>query len=249
MKKRITRPEFILVNKTIFFPKKGILVIGDLHIGYESMLQKQGMSLPFSQIKTTKDQIQKIINQIKFKGYEVEKIILLGDIKHYFGFDKGEMKEIKEILNFLQQFVTKKNLILIKGNHDKILLKDRDYLDYYITEDKKLAFTHGQRIFPEIYDKDIKTIVMGHLHPAINLKDPGGIKKEKYKVFLIGKHKSKQFVVVPSFFPLLEGTEINEDYKDLPGFSIVPNSPLKKFKVFVVGKENVYEFGKLKETD
>ena len=29
MKKRITRPEFILVNKTIFFPKKGILAQSD----------------------------------------------------------------------------------------------------------------------------------------------------------------------------------------------------------------------------
>ncbi|MFW5846893.1 MAG: metallophosphoesterase [Nanoarchaeota archaeon] len=245
MSKKVKQPEYIFINKGLFFPKQGILALGDLHLGYESMLKEQGMALPFNQNKITQEEVKFILNEINFRGYSINKIVLLGDVKHYFRFEKSEFFEIRNFLKSLLDFVKEKDIILIKGNHDKAISENEGYRDFYISDDEKICFIHGHKNFPEIHHKSLKIIVMSHLHPAVILKDPQGIKKEKYKSFLVGKYKNKKFIIVPSFFPLIEGSEINEFYSDKFVFSIIPNEILKKFNVYVVGKNKVYEFGKL----
>jgi len=242
--------EFKLINKSLYLPEKEILVIGDLHLGYEEMLKAQGVMLPFNQLETTKKEIKETLEKLKKQGHGLKKIILLGDIKHHFNFNIEEKISVRAFLKFLSNYVSNQNIILIKGNHDKIELDKKKYYDFYIKDD--IAFIHGDRSFPEIFDKKTKTIVMSHIHPAILLKDPKGIKKEKYKCFLIGKYKKKEFIVVPSFFPLIAGTEINELYdsgKNKKDFSIIPKNKLKNFEIFIIGKNKVYNFGKFKNLD
>ena len=36
------KPSHTFLNKTLFFPREGILAIGDLHLGYDQMLKNQG---------------------------------------------------------------------------------------------------------------------------------------------------------------------------------------------------------------
>ena len=234
--------KYILINKTLFFPELGILAVGDLHFGYESMLRQEGMMLPFNQLDQTKKELDKIIQEIKSKNYELKKIILIGDIKHYFKFDRSESFEIRSFFKFLEEYVPQNNIIVLKGNHDKFEIDNKEYKDYHI--EGNIIFTHGDKSYPEIKDKKIETIVMGHLHPAINLKE--GVKREKYKCFLIGKWKKKNIFILPSFIPLIAGTEINEDYKDYKNFSIITKPEMKKLNVHVVGEDGkVLEFGKL----
>lgn len=240
--------KFKLINKTLYFPEKEILVIGDLHLGYEEMLKEQGIMFPFNQLETTKKHIKSILEKLKKQGCGLKKIILLGDIKHYFNFQVGEKISVRAFLKFLSNYVANQNIILIKGNHDKIELDKKKYYDFYIKDD--IAFIHGHKSFPKIFDKKIKTIVMGHLHPVALIKDPNGIKKEKYKCFLIGKYKKKEFIIVPSFFPLVKGTAINDLYnleKGKKQFSIIPKNKLKDFETFIIGKNKIYNFGKFKD--
>lgn len=235
--------KFKLISKTIFFPKQGILAIGDLHIGYEQMLRLQGIFLPFNQLETTKKEIEIIIKRIKTLS-KLKKIVLLGDIKHHFSFEKGEIFELRNLLNFLEKFLPKQDIILIKGNHDTFTLKDYELKEYYIKDD--LAFFHGNKLIKEIYsNKQIKTCVISHIHPSIYLRDKANIKKEKYKAFFIGKFKRKELIIVPSFLPLIEGSEINEFYNQ-KNFSIIKNSQLNDFEVYLIGKNKVYNFGKFK---
>lgn len=239
---------FKLLSKTLFFPKKGILAVGDLHLGYENMLKNQGILIPFNQLEKTKSELEIIIKKINAIS-KLKKIILLGDIKHHFSFDRGEVYDLRNFIRFLEKFVPKENIILIKGNHDTFTLKDYKLLDYYIEDD--LAFMHGDKSFPEIFkDKKIKTIIIGHIHPAVVLRDKTGIKREKYKAFLIGKFKGKKLIVVPSFFPLIDGSEINELYTSGgKRFSIISKTSLKNFEVFIVGKNKVYNFGKYENSN
>jgi len=236
--------EFKLIGKTLYFPEKEILVIGDLHLGYEEMLKDQGMVLPFNQLETTKREIKEVMEKLKKQGHGLKKIVLMGDIKHHFHFQVGEKFSVRAFLLFLAQYVSNQNIILLKGNHDKVELDKKKYYDFYIKDE--IIFVHGDRDFEEIYDDKIKIVVMSHMHPAILLKDKSGIKKEKFKCFLIGKHKKKKFFVVPSFFPLIEGTDLSQ-HKD--GFSIVPNNKLKNFETFIVGENRIYDFGKFKDLD
>lgn len=235
---------FKFLSKTIFFPKQGILAVGDLHLGYDSMLKSQGIMLNFDQLEETKKELENIIKRIKATS-TLKKIVLLGDIKHHFAFQKSEIFDLRNFLRFLEQFLPKEDIILIKGNHDTFTLKGYDLHDFHITED--LAFTHGHKSFQELFSKEVKTIVMGHVHPAILIKDKIEIKKEKFKCFLIGNYKKKQFILVPSFFPLIQGSEINELEKSWKTPAIIPKEKLKDFETYVIspGKSGrVYGFGK-----
>lgn len=236
--------KFKFLSKTIFFPKQGILAVGDLHLGYDSMLKSQGIMLNFDQLEETKKELENIIKRIKATS-TLKKIVLLGDIKHHFAFQKSEIFDLRNFLRFLEQFLPKEDTILIKGNHDTFTLKGYDLHDFHITED--LAFTHGHKSFKELESKEVKTIVMGHVHPAILIKDKIEIKKEKFKCFLIGNYKKKQFILVPSFFPLIQGSEINELENSWKTPAIIPKEKLKDFETYVIspGKSGrVYSFGK-----
>lgn len=238
--------KYELIDKTLFFPEKGILAIGDLHLGYEYMLQKHGMSIPESQTKELIKELKKTFKKIKTQGNEIKKIIFLGDVKHSFGFEWKEKNFFKEVLEFLKTIINEKNLILIKGNHDTIDFSFGKMKNFHIEDDA--IFIHGHKELKKIQDKKIKTIVMAHIHPSVSLKDKNTIKKETYKCFLIGKYKNKKTIILPSFLSAVEGQPVNNydyDYEDY--FSIIPKKTLINFKVHVIGEDKIYEFGKIKD--
>jgi len=235
---------YVLFDKTVFFPKQGILAIGDLHIGYEDMLIQAGIAIPRTQIKETIEEIEETIRKIKKQKYSIKKIVFLGDIKHYFGFEKNEFFGFREILGFLKKYFDEKNIIFIRGNHDRFDMAGIKMKDYYLEKD--IAFTHGHKSFPELYDRKIKTIVLSHIHPAVMLTDKQGIKKEIFRCFLIGKFKDKEIIIVPHFFNFSEGTDVRELCL-MPDFFMIPVKSLREFEIYVVGKDKIYNFGKIRE--
>jgi putative SbcD/Mre11-related phosphoesterase len=238
---------YLFIGKSLFFPEKGILVIGDLHLGFEYQLQQSGLIVPEKQVEEIKDDLKKIFNEIKEKKFKIKKLVFLGDIKHSFSYQWKEKNYFKEIIIFLKEYVQEKDIILIKGNHDTIDYSFSDKLkDYFIIKD--VAFTHGHVLFPEVFNDKIKTIIIGHLHPSILLSDKQGIKREKYKCFLVGKFKKKEIIILPSFLATIEGTTVNsipDNYEDY--FSIIPKKELINFNVFIVGEKETYDFGKIKK--
>lgn len=240
------KTNYNFIGKTLFFPDKKILAVGDLHIGYEYMLQQSGILLPENQIEEIISELREIFKRIKKEKQKISKIIFIGDIKHAFGYEWREKDYFRKVLDFLGKEFEDENIILIKGNHDTIDYSfSRKLKDYYIEDD--VAFVHGHKLFPEIFDRKIKTIVLGHIHPSIIISDKQSIKREKYKCFLVGKFNKKETVILPSFLATVEGQSVNEykedSYED--GFSIVPKKDLLNFKVFVVGEKRVYGFGRV----
>jgi putative SbcD/Mre11-related phosphoesterase len=242
-----TLKNYLFISKILFFPERGILAIGDLHLGYEYQLQQSGVLIPEHQIEEIIEELKTIFKEIKQKNFKLKKIVFIGDIKHSFSYEWKEKNYFNEVITFLKDYVKEKDMILIKGNHDTIDYSFSDKLqDYYI--DGELAFTHGHELFMEVLDKKIKTIVMGHLHPSVILSDKQNIKREKYKCFLVGKFKGKETIIMPSFLTTIEGTTINSleyEYEDY--FSIVPRANLMNFECYVVGEKEVYDFGKIKK--
>lgn len=242
------KQEFEFINKCVFFPKQKILAVGDLHLGYEYMLKDFGVSFPQKQIEQTISELTDILSDLKKRKIKLNKVIFLGDVKHYFAFNKGERNLILKLLDEIGKYVKKEDIIIIKGNHEKMnILNDKDFLDYYIKDD--IIFLHGDREFKEISDKKIKLIVMGHLHPAVAISDKQKIRSEKYKCFLVGKNKGKEFIVLPSFFPLIEGTSLNQHIHE--DMCIIPINSLEKSSVFAIDPQDkkVYNFGILKNIE
>lgn len=241
------KQNFEFIDKCLFFPEIGILAIGDLHIGYEQSLRDSGFLIPESQVNEVIQELKDIIELIEKKNWKLKKIIFLGDIKHYFGYEWKERIYFNKIVDFLKNYIDEENIILIKGNHDTFDFTGKEMKDYFIERD--VAFLHGHKLFPEIFSKNVNTFVTGHIHPSVLIEDKQGIKREKYKCFLVGKFKNKTAIIIPSFFGLIEGTPVNDKIYE-PGrkdnFSIIPAKAIKKFKTHVVGENGeIFDFGEV----
>lgn len=224
------------IGKCLLLDSNKTLVVGDLHFGYGESMRKSGIMLPDKIFEESISEMDEIFNRVG----KVERVVLLGDLKHEFGrVLDAEWREIKNFIDYLSGKCEK--VVIVKGNHDQITKvitekKGVDIVDYYISGG--VAFVHGDRDFPEIYDKGIKHWIMGHGHPAVRISD--GVKEEKYKCFLVGKYKNKEIVIVPSFFSVNEGTDARD-------FDLGMAWPfdLKRFEVKIVGDGEVLDFGRL----
>ncbi len=236
-------PNYDFLSKSLFFPKQGILVIGDLHIGYDEMLRQSGVLIPERQIKEIIKDLEKIFKIIKEKKRTLNKIVFIGDIKHAFGFEHEERNEFEEVLEFLGEKLPAENIIFIKGNHDTIDYSPNNSMkDFHI--EGEIAFIHGDEYIKEVFNKNTKTIIMGHLHPSIILVEKNGVKKEKFKCFLTGKYKEKEVIILPSFLDFPEGTPVNDYNEDyIESFSIIPRKDILKFNIQVIGENKIYDFG------
>lgn len=214
--------------------KKKVLVFADFHIGFEESMNKRGILVPRLQFKDIMQRLENILKKVR-----PEIIVINGDIKHEFGkISDQEWRETLKLIDFLAKHC--KNLILTRGNHDKILgsiaeKRNIKILDYFEFED--FLITHGD-IIPEDISR-YKTIIIGHEHPAFSVNEGG--RTEKFKCFLAGKYKSKNLIVQPSFNSVTEGTDVLEE-KTLSPFL---KQDLADFEVYVVA-DRVYDFGKLK---
>ncbi len=212
------------------------LVISDVHIGYEEALNKRGMMIPRLQFGEMIKRIEKILSE----AGKVEKIIVNGDLKHEFGtISEQEWRNVLKFLDLLAKHCNE--VILIKGNHDMILgpiarKRNVKVVDYYLIN--KILITHGDKIPSKDVLQQASTIIIGHEHPAVSLKD--GARVETFKCFLKGKYKGKNLIVLPSFNEVIKGTNIMRD-KTLSPFL---KQNLDDFEVFAV-EDKIYDFGKL----
>jgi uncharacterized protein len=227
-----------IIDLALFLKKRKILVLADLHIGYEESLNKQGVLLPRFQFEDLVKRLEKILKKTNPKL-----IIINGDLKHEFGqISETEWRQTLKILDLLTK---KSQVILIKGNHDKILgpiaeKRNLNIEDYYKVD--TIYFCHGNTI-PENQDfKKAKIIIIGHEHPAVSIREYPRV--ERFKCFLLGKYKDKKLIVQPSLNTVTEGTDLLRE-KLLSPFL---KQDIKNFEVFIV-QDKVYKFGILERLD
>ena len=108
------QPKYTFIDKTLFFPDEEILVIGDLHLGYDYMLRQSGVLIPERQLKDMISDLKEIFKKIKAKKHKIKKIVFLGDITHAFGYEFQERDEFLEITDFVKKELPNSELILIK---------------------------------------------------------------------------------------------------------------------------------------
>ena len=218
---------------SLWLKAEKILILNDLHLGYEESLHRKGILVPKFQLQEIIQSLERILRHI-----HPDKIIINGDLKHEFG--TVLKQEWKEVLEFLDYLLTKtKEIIIIQGNHDpliKPITKKRNITVLSQFQVGETIIVHGDKII----ETNAKRIIIGHEHPAITLK--AGSKWEKYKCFLKGKWKGKELIAIPSFNPLLEGTDILKEQVLSPYLTNI-----KSFQVFIISKGEVFEFGKVKE--
>ena len=250
-----------IIDTCLFLTKSKALIIPDVHIGYEEALNKQGILIPRTQFILIMKGIEKIIKDCLKKFKKIKKIVIMGDLKHEFGkISETEWRQTLKFLDFLHKYC--KEIVLLKGNHDKILgpianKRNLQIIEATIIDDVFLI--HGHEL-PIAVPPKIKTIIIGHEHPAISLRE--GPRVEKFKCFLKGKWKPKDdkrrfnLIVLPSFNPIVEGTDVLKEEllspflrpaKKVGRLALkAERSTIREFEAFIIG-DRVYDFGKIKK--
>lgn len=255
-------PSIEIVDLTLYFDS--VLVLSDTHIGYEEALNRQGVLVPRLQFQEIVKRMERIFRELK--GRKLKTLVVNGDLKQEFGtISEQEWRNALKFIDLLAKHC--EEIVLIRGNHDTMLkpiAKKRNVkvLDYLVVESPienhnnekksilkktlkkikktpKILIIHGDKIPAKDILKDVSTIIIGHEHPAVSLKE--GVRIERFKCFIKGKYKGKNLIVQPSFNTLIEGTDILRDNIHSPFLK----QNLDNFEVYAV-EDKIYNFGKLK---
>lgn len=234
-----------LVDLALYFESCDSLAIADVHLGYEQALKECGVLVPRSHLKHIEQRLRHILDQLKLSS-KLETLIINGDLRHQFGqLSYPERQETQKLLGFFIQLASQ--IIIVQGNHDhNLAFLTKVFRNLEITrhyEQGHYLFMHGDKLPPRI-PAHIETIVIGHEHPAVSLRDPVTGRVETYKCFLSGCFRNRQLLVQPSFNLLVKGSDLTKE-KVLSPF--IHETDLSEFDVFIVSDEGcVYHFGKLK---
>ncbi|MDI9619325.1 MAG: metallophosphoesterase [Candidatus Nezhaarchaeota archaeon] len=230
----------------LYLRDEGILLVADLHIGYEQALEKQGIHVPRSTYPKTKKAMESMLCNVN-----PEKVVVLGDVKHEFGVPSDqEWAEAKDLLKWLLDLGLEVHVV--RGNHDNYIVSIlKRYGAGFHNQSMivgRYLLVHGHEQLEE--HGNVEVLVMGHEHPAIALKDHFGFKR-KFKCFLKGMWGNLSLIVLPALSPLASGSTINESPKGLLLSPILrANVDIERFKPVVVEDgAGVYEFpeiGKLR---
>ncbi len=151
-----------------------ILVVADLHIGWEQAWSEHGIYVP-SQTDKLLAKLLTLVDQQK-----PDRLILLGDIKQ--GITRvsmGEWREIPHFFEVLQNHV--KEVIVVCGNHDGDLepltpttITILPASGLTLGSAPRIGLFHGHA-WPsaEVLAADI--LVMGHIHPVVWFRDRLGL--------------------------------------------------------------------------
>lgn len=186
-----------------------LLVISDLHLGLEGGMSAKGSYVPQFQL----DELLEDLEELR-KRTEAKRLLINGDLKNEFKTSLySEKKEIEEFIEKAESLFDE--LILIKGNHDTFIESTVEDLGYELRDyflEREVLFTHGHISLEEleVEPEKYQTIVIGHEHPALELKDEIGV-KEKVNCILYGKNKQdKYFIVMPAFSTISNGSGVNK---------------------------------------
>jgi hypothetical protein len=155
--------------------KTRTMVIADLHIGWELSLSEKGIHVPTQTPKLLK----KLTTLIS--TYKPERLLILGDVKHTVATAEiGEWQDIPDFFNELKKQI--QEILIIRGNHDgnlePLLPENIKILLATGTTIGEVGFFHGHR-WPSPSLLKCRTLVMGHVHPIIALRDPAGFRITK----------------------------------------------------------------------
>jgi len=219
--------------------KTRVLVVADLHIGWEIALSEKGIHVP--------TQMPKLLRKLKMliSLYKPEKLLIIGDVKHTVATAEiSEWHDVPDFFTELKPLV--KEIEVIRGNHDgnldPLLPEGIKVLPSSGTIVDDVGFFHGHR-WPSPALLKCKTIVMGHVHPVIAFRDPAGLRitrqvwvkancdREQLTRILLEKNKirienspqqtllkhygvkpkTSQLFIMPSFNEYLGGKPLNEE--------------------------------------
>ncbi len=208
-------------------------ILGDLHLGYESALEEEGMYIPRMNTESIRDAMNKVLSR-----YEPKRVVLLGDIKHDFKRSKREARA--EVMRIMDLLMEASDVIVIKGNHD-------NFLQNILSDIGLMAVDHidmgGFRMEHGHADSGVRPVIIGHEHPSVRIPGEmgGGM-----KIHCFVHQKEDGVIVLPPFSPFSAGNDLVADGKGImaPALS---NSDYPEADIYGVSELGIMRLGKLKD--
>lgn len=226
-------PNIYLTNDYALYLDDGIIAIADLHLGYEAVLQAQGVSIPKFQKKIIMNRLRNILQK-----YEPELIVVNGDFKHEFSRNLWqEWEEVREVLALLTK---KAEVVLVRGNHDNYLKTITSKLNVPLVKRYSwgnLTFVHGHEKV-----KQEGHMVLGHDHPSLKLRDAIGA-SIKLPCFLF--NKKEKIIVLPAISPLATGTNVVHKSKFLS--PLLNEVDMSSSDVYAISEIGLLDFKKIRD--
>ncbi len=189
-------PQVTITNDMCALLGTDTVVIADLHIGYESAMEEQGLSLPRIQVNELRERLLHILDK-----YEPERTVILGDMKHEFSRNlRQEWDDVQHLLSLLK---SQTEVVIVRGNHDNYLATIASKMDVPMVREHReegITLTHGHR------DSKQRPIMMGHEHPSIKIFDEVGA-YVRFHCYMLDREE--KILVLPAFSPLASGTDLS----------------------------------------
>lgn len=216
----------------LHIPEERTVVIADLHIGYESALEAEGIHIPRIQTKTVISSLSKLVDK-----YEPDRLVILGDLKHEFSRNLGqEMKDVRKVLDSVSDRV---DIVLVKGNHDNYVENIVSRIQVPVVNHYKAAgitFVHGHLPCSE------RPLVMGHEHPSIKIVDRVGA---YLKLPCHALLRRERILVLPAYSPLASGTDLTGVDADDCLSPILKEADIRSSEIFACSDIGLLPLGRL----
>jgi hypothetical protein len=181
----------------LFLLESRTLMIADAHLGYGFAQRRRGQLGPTTDGGIL-DRLQAVLD-----FFEPSETVFLGDTVHAPSPMAAEREFIESVL---RSILEKSKVRVVQGNHDRAVVRDFGHLPIEVApswREGNLLGLHGDRLRLEL--PDAGHYLLGHLHPAINLRDDAGVNR-RVPAFLV----SKTATVLPAFSPFAAGMDVSK---------------------------------------
>ncbi len=179
----------------LWLPESETALIADVHLGYSWAQRRRGELGPLADHRT-REKLLQVRDELKPRH-----IVLVGDVVHAPRSCTPEREYIEETLGAL---ACGAELIAVRGNHDRHFADEFSHLNFRSVEawsNGRVTAVHGDRF--TFAWPDGHTLVLGHLHPSLAVRDAAGA-GHKLPVFLV----SSTCLVLPAFSPFARGYDV-----------------------------------------
>ncbi len=220
--------ELVLCESALFLPLERTLVVSDLQLGEEEQLRALGHNIPYEQAERMRAQLERLISQTR-----ATRLVIDGDLKHEFG--RISSQERHDLLALLRALQLRVEIVAVRGNHDTLTRPLTDELGIPLVDTWQaggVCCAHGHALPPADALEGARTIVIGHMHPAVALSD--GVRSERCKCFLVGRALRRRLIVLPSLTTITHGADVLSSSPNTP---LLTRAELERCEIYAIADE------------
>ncbi len=152
----------LLPQRAMIWKEKGMLILGDLHIGKVSHFRRAGLAVPAAALNENFTRLDSIM-----QAHPIKEVLFAGDLFH------SSINTEWQLFREWRLQYAHIPMSIVPGNHDKQALPYYHEANLHIYEDNcklgPFTFSHHPK---ELFLAD-EYIISGHIHPVITLTGAG----------------------------------------------------------------------------